>query len=112
ASGMIALRPWLRSANESADPLVSVSNNSLVSTPERLAMTYASDKALTVSKITMLLRIFVTWPAPVAPQLVTSLAKQRITGSTIANGFGVAPTITLSVPAIAASRVRAIGASA
>src|ERR1700730_19368392 len=60
----------------------------------------------------MLLRILVTCPEPVPPQLVTSVAKQRIKGSMAANNSGEAPTITLRVPSCAAWRVRAIGASA
>jgi hypothetical protein len=50
----------------------------------------------------MLLRIFVTCPAPTSPQRVTSVAKQRIRGSIAANNSGGAPTMTLSVPSCAA----------
>src|SRR5689334_14925022 len=59
----------------------------------------------------MLLRILVTCPAPTSPQWVTSVAKQRISGSTASKSARGPPTMTLSVPSCAACRVRAIGAS-
>ncbi len=60
----------------------------------------------------MLFMSLTTWPAPTSPQWVTSAAQQSRKGRMRANTAALPPTMMLSVPASAAARVRAMGASA
>src|SRR5688572_25567542 len=111
-SGSIAFMPWLRSAKLSADPLLSASNTRVPLRPALRASDSASAIATTFWNSTMLLISFIAWPAPGAPQCVMSLPMSSSVGFSRLNTGSVAPTITESVPAAAAARVRATGASA
>src|SRR6218665_2294830 len=104
--------PWFLSAKLSAEPLAKVSNKTLASTPAFSPMAFASLMATTVSKRIMLFSIFSTRPHPTGPHKAMSEAKVAISGSIPPNSSGSAPTMTANVPACAAARVRATGASA
>src|SRR6185437_15926278 len=108
----MAFMAWLRSAKLSAEPLLSVSSSRRSSTPARPPMASASASAPTVSNSTMLLRILTTWPHPTGPQCVMSVPMAARNGLIRAKSAADAPTMMLSRPCCAASRVRATGASA
>ena len=79
--------------------------------PWRRAIASPSAIARTFWKRIMLFRILTACPLPTGPQWVTSLAMCASTGRRRSTRAASPPTMMLSVPSMAACRVRATGAS-
>ena len=79
--------------------------------PERWPTAKASAIAVHIAWPMKLFSSLIVWPAPGPPTWNTFSAKQRSSGSILANTEASAPTITFRRPASASTGVRASGAS-